>query len=444
MKIWEALSLLKKSWSQRPMKTILCDDTSAIAYPEGNIFNLRKGKIIDRERHPADLHLYNQRKNIYYKSLFLYDKSIFAFNLEMLTMTPSPHSPSFNILFTQEELHSWLDIIIEITFSDKLLVQSPIVYLMEEIEMKNHTYSLRKLGSADDELIILKLKSTVNNKVNIETNIRTTFDSSLFTSNGSPLYYPRELFWSSRFIMSKMHPEYEIKLPGRPRQFLITQFEKATTSLFVFWTHNKYNSHKSSMNNYQYFCKLKIFCFNTNIQTKGWRGKFQKDAVPDHCSPGTDAYKDVPGLARFHTICPNIKTYSNLTPKFRWFQTLKPVHAAVTCFTDAWCSNFSSINNYFKRKQHYYINFYFHKESRADLAVNFYKSHGSKKSWVEASTLCHSAGGTLPILRSKEELTEMLTLLRTGKGFSAVEFLFIGLAFDGKVDINFTYNLLYL
>ena len=98
--IYEDLGSIKsfeKIMVSETNETILCDDTSAIAYPEGNIFNLRKGKIIDRERHPADLHMYNQRKNIYYKSLFLYDKSIFAFNLEMLTMTPSPHSPSFNI-----------------------------------------------------------------------------------------------------------------------------------------------------------------------------------------------------------------------------------------------------------------------------------------------------------------------------------------------------------
>ena len=418
-------------------ETILCDDTSAIAYPAGNIFNLRKGKIIDRERHPPDLHMYNQRKQIYYKSLYLYKKSIFAFNLEMLAMTPSPNTPSFNVLFTQEEPHSWLDITIDITLSDKSLDQSPLLHLNEQIDIKNYSYTLKKLGSAADELIILKLKSTINNKVDIETNIRTTFDSPIFTSNGSPLYYPRELLWSSRLIMSQMYPEYRITLPGRPRQILITQYQKAITSLYVYWSHDKYNSHKSFTNEYQYFCKLKIYCFNTSMWTKGWKGKFQKDAVPDHCSPRTDAYKDVLGVTNFQSACPTVKKYSNLNPMFEWFQTSKPVHTASTCFIDTWCSNFSSNKNYFKKKQHYYINFYFHKETRANIAVNFWKSHGSRKSWVDASTLCHSAGGTLPILRSKEELDEIITLLRVGKGFSAVEFLFIGLAFNEKVGILF-------
>ena len=421
-------------------ESILCDDTSAITYPEGNIFNLRKGKIIDRERYPLDLHLYSQRnKEIYYKSLFPYKKSIFAFNLEMLTMTPSPHTPSFNILFTQEELHSWVDITIEITFSDKSLVQSSILYLNEEIEIKNYSYPLKKLGSAADELIILKLKRTDNNKVDIETNVSTTFDSPIFTSNGSPLYYPRKLLWSSRLIMSKRHPEYKIKLPGRPRQFLITQFEKGMTSLHVFWSHDEYNNHKSFINEYQYWCKLKIACFNASMWAKGWTVKYLKDAVIDHCSPRTGAYKDVLGVGDFHNACPTNKKYTDFSPTFRRFQTSKLVHTIVTCFVHTWCSNFSSTKNYFKKKQHYYINFYFHKEARATLLEDFWKSHGSRKSWIEASTLCQSAGGTLPILRSKEELNEIITLLKVGKGFSAVEFLFIGLAFNEKVDINYIY-----
>ena len=330
--IYEDLGSLKsveKYLFSESDENILCDDTSAITYPEGNIFNLRKGKIINRERYPLDLHLYDQSNQIYYKSLFIYKKYTFAFNLEMLAMTPSPNTPSFNILFTQEELHSWMDIAIEITFSDKSFIQSPILYLNEEIEIKNYSYALKKLGSAADELIILKLKSTDNNKVDIETNISTTLDSPIFTSIGSPLYYPRQLLWSSRLTLSKKNPEYKIKLPGRPRQFLITQFQKTITSLHVIWSHDECNNHKSFINQYQYFCKLKVFCFNESMSTKGWKGKYQQDAVLDHCSPRTGAYKDVLGVANFLNVCPTIEKYSDFNPTFTIFQTSEPVHRAV-------------------------------------------------------------------------------------------------------------------
>ena len=52
-----------------------------------------------------------------------------------------------------------------------------------------------------------------------------------------------------------------------------------------------------------------------------------------------------------------------------------------------------------------------------------YKSFaGSRKTWVQASGLCKSAAGTLPILRSKEELYELIILLKVGKGLPAIEF----------------------
>ena len=71
-----------------------------------------------------------------------------------------------------------------------------------------------------------------------------------------------------------------------------------------------------------------------------------------------------------------------------------------------------------------------------------YKSFtGSRKTWIHASELCRSAGGTLPILRSKEELDELITLLKVGKGLAAVELIFIGLAFNIPVGVcNIIYS----
>ena len=96
----------------------------------------------------------------------------------------------------------------------------------------------------------------------------------------------------------------------------------------------------------------------------------------------------------------------------------------------------------FGKKEHYYVSFYFHKERYARMSHFRYKSFTeSRKTWEHASELCRSAGGTLPILRSKEELDELITLLKVGKGLAAVEFIFIGLAFNIPVGVcNIIYS----
>ena len=120
-----------------------------------------------------------------------------------------------------------------------------------------------------------------------------------------------------------------------------------------------------------------------------------------------------------------------------WYKLFKPLFSHVMCMVHAYCYNFSSGKNYFKKKLHYYVNFYFHKEDIASVTDDFWKSHGTRKSWVEASFICRSAGGSLPILRSKEELDELMKLLKLGHRFSAVDFLFIGLVFSRMVNISY-------
>ena len=59
------------------------------------------------------------------------------------------------------------------------------------------------------------------------------------------------------------------------------------------------------------------------------------------------------------------------------------------------------------------------------------------KSWVEASVLCKSIGGILPIIRNRDELDELITFLKLSEHMPPVEALYIGLRRGFKTQVTF-------
>ena len=122
------------------------------------------------------------------------------------------------------------------------------------------------------------------------------------------------------------------------------------------------------------------------------------------------------------------------------------------------CLNYSDSINDFHFKKHYYIIFHFHGErykNYHDLQYHrisnspwqkhfnvkwsrgFFKTDDRlnvKKSWTEVDELCRSAGGTLPIIRSKDELKELISLLQFEKGLPPIELIYIGFQFNPQVS----------
>ena len=85
------------------------------------------------------------------------------------------------------------------------------------------------------------------------------------------------------------------------------------------------------------------------------------------------------------------------------------------------CFNYSNVGP--TKSEHYYVFFW-----------NVYRLYDRKdrrrkalKSWLEANKLCTSINGYLPILRNKDELNELIALLRLSKLIPPVEYLYIGL-----------------
>ena len=96
------------------------------------------------------------------------------------------------------------------------------------------------------------------------------------------------------------------------------------------------------------------------------------------------------------------------------------------------CLNYSNSINAFPFKTHYYIAFYFHDERLKPEPVPWRKR--IDKSWFQAAELCRSAGGTLPIIRSKDELNELINLIKCSKGLPPIELVYIGWKIKLKVS----------
>ena len=58
------------------------------------------------------------------------------------------------------------------------------------------------------------------------------------------------------------------------------------------------------------------------------------------------------------------------------------------------------------------------------------------KSWTEVSTLCKSIGGTLPLLRNRDELDEIIAFLKSSEDMPPVEGLYIGLKRSFKSQVT--------
>ena len=62
------------------------------------------------------------------------------------------------------------------------------------------------------------------------------------------------------------------------------------------------------------------------------------------------------------------------------------------------------------------------------------------KSWTEASNLCKSIGGYLPLIRNQDELDEIITFLKLSEDMPPVEGLYIGLRDGFKTQVTHEEN----
>ena len=95
------------------------------------------------------------------------------------------------------------------------------------------------------------------------------------------------------------------------------------------------------------------------------------------------------------------------------------------------CLSFSDSVNKLHFKTHYYIAFYFHDEIFKPKHIPSRES--VEKSWFQAAELCKSVRGTLPIIRSRAELNELINLIKYSNGLPPIELVYVGWKIKHKV-----------
>ena len=107
---------------------------------------------------------------------------------------------------------------------------------------------------------------------------------------------------------------------------------------------------------------------------------------------------------------------------------------------DTYCLNYSSVNR--KKKKYYFIYY-----CKIQYQQRLIRNQGGKvklsfkwllnlnkvsKSWIEATSYCKSIGGHLPIIRDKNELAELTSVLKLPKDMPPIQALYIGLIKSSK------------
>ncbi len=115
--------------------------------------------------------------------------------------------------------------------------------------------------------------------------------------------------------------------------------------------------------------------------------------------------------------------------------------------SDYFCLNYSNV--LFNKSKDYLFFVWnvqrYHESANgtSDVEENISVKKKVGKSWIEASLLCKSFGGFLPIVTSRDELMEIISLLKLSKQIPPLEVIYLGLVGDPQESvISFNHHFL--
>ena len=354
------------------------------------------------------------------------------------------NSPQLTVIFAQNKPHNWVDIILY-KFSSSIRNIQQILYHNNMISLESKkSKMLYRVGSDENEMIIIKVVSGAINgrEANIKVNINTTFNSKISQSKNVVSFWPLKLLWSSVINLTNINSMYFVKLPGHPESVEFTNLNSYEYWVEVQWVFNRYNRKYLAQDKSQHYeetCVVNKLCYTPVL----YRGKH--------------LFKVIKTVNDFCTVLPELEEnlivydgrmltneHYDYSAIFKRFKTHKRYNNylmykyPVCCLTTVGCLNYTLPNNHKRTAKRFYVLFdfgFFHYQMKCG-----WKPFRTKKSWFEASEICRIAGGTLPIIRSRDELEELTNLLKFGKALPPIEFLFIGISFDWEVSLQMSHR----
>ena len=295
---------------------------------------------------------------------------------------------------------SWVDIII----SELNLKKNVGFTLKESVPLPFTLHYFKNVGYRWDHFILLKLgeKLTKSNRLIFNVKLKSCFDG----------YGNRaKLSWSSVFSFSNLRDVKFISLQGRIYEgtlemsnTLVHGNTSATNNLLhLIWLHKSFDdSHFSTKFNGS--CSL----------VSAVKRLHTYDSWFWECVANRTSLLDI-----FHAMkkCSIEDFKHNVnTHKFKCFKYILTREGKDVLHYKIFSNNLNNMDNNFSQE---------------------------KLSWIEASNLCKDAGGLLPYFTSRQDLDDLILILKSSRHGFLLEGLFIGLVYNPinmKVKIFHLYN----
>ena len=332
-------------------------------------------------------------------------------NVTMESETPTHEAtPSLGILLSMYD--SWLQV--QIRLEDKPgtvvnLSEFDAKYLTEVIpmsELSREAYYVRRLVSTIGTTVVLslsknggKLVTTREYKVKVTTEIGDVVIKR-------PAPYSWEMEQNLRNLLLRGYN------PESPRAQVCPPIGTNAARK----THNSFKFEPNKLTGTKWEGTIQLSSIKPNFEI----------SLPGHF---TSVY--IKSMGHLATTEGSVKIYSIENTKFKEYKGKKPENCSREINTNIVlreCLNFTST---IPGKS--FIMFVIHLESDCCVANNvflgmpFFKYRIFPVSWNEASRLCKTVDGYLPILRSKEELDELISLMKLPEHISPTSLLHIGL-----------------
>ena len=289
--------------------------------------------------------------------------------------------PTFAVIFDEKTIYpnSFLDIIISVknpysTSTDGGKRTLDDIYPHEFLSLKQYsTHNVKPYRLKNHIMYLTLTKSDRNKTLNFQLAMQTRINlrEKLFLNSIN-----LEVKYSLQ--MSNYNTEKFIALPGVLRAIkCITSNVSDNYTMKIYWLHDRYNS--------------------SGFQSKNCR----------HTEMGYNYCQIFTRVRNKFLIFWHVYNYSH------WHHIPNNLH-----HTFPFQSHMKA--NYYNYEKRVVYN-----ETLHQMLVDM--------TWIEASKFCKSIGGSLPLIRNKEELTDLITFLKLSHDMPPVNVLYIGLLFS-KVE----------
>ena len=291
--------------------------------------------------------------------------------------------------------HSWINVVLKHEVNRKMGSTLKDLFLTESVSLPFIAHNVKNLGRRWDHFILLKLdeKITDVHKLMLSVKIKSHFDGQ---GNGT------ELSWSSGFNFSHLRDFKLISLPGRvyEAELHTSQMLMHRKSIFknnslnIIWLHDDFGDTYQSTH----------FSVDDCSRTKGFSSKpVTFGACLNSSSPSLQKFTDCFDAMWYQYNVHKVKCLEYTLPKER---------------------NQQHVTHYmiFTHEFHY---------MHTQINIESYKM-----SWMEASNLCKDAGAMLPYFTSRQDLDQLIRLLKLSRDGFLLEGLFIGLVYSPTNKVN--------